>query len=179
MRRRGAKYARDPERSISDAGRQNQQRLAVVLAVTRARVVGAGGGSMEKRLLQLAVAVAGLVPVGAGLAGALLGPAMQGQIGDAALNSHYRYLSGLLLGVGLLFWSTIPNIERQGARFGTLTTIVVIGGFCRALGTLIAGPPGLIMSLALVMELVVTPGLYLWRQRVGRLAAVDDGPAGR
>jgi hypothetical protein len=128
---------------------------------------------MERRLLQIAVAIAGLVPVVAGLGGALLGPALQGQVGDVALDSHYRYLSGLLLGIGLLFWSTIPAIERQGARFGLLTLIVVTGGFCRALGALIVGPPGLIMSLALTMELVVTPILYLWRQRVAGFAGVD------
>jgi hypothetical protein len=133
---------------------------------------------MERRLLQIAVAIAGLVPVAAGLGGALLGPALQGQVGDAALDSHYRYLSGLLLGIGLLFWSTIPAIERQGARFGLLTLIVVVGGFCRALGALIVGPPGLIMTLALTMELVVTPALYLWRQRVERLAGVDGAAGG-
>ena len=75
-----------------------------------------------------------LIVVGAGLAGALLGPLLLRQMGDGALDSHFRYLSGLLLGIGLLFWSTIPNIERQGHRFGLLTTIVVVGGFCRALG---------------------------------------------
>ena len=128
---------------------------------------------MEKRLLQIAVAVAGLVPVGAGAAGALLGPLLLGQVGDAALDSHVRYLSGLLLAIGLAFWSTIPHIERHGTRFGLLTLIVVTGGLCRALGMLIVGPPGVAMSLALVMELVVTPALYLWRERVGRLAAVD------
>ena len=133
---------------------------------------------MEKRLLQMAVAVAGLVPVGAGAAGALLGPLLLSQMGDAALDSHFRYLSGLLLGIGLAFWSTIPNIERHGSRFGLLTLIVVIGGLSRALGALVMGPPGLAMSLALVMELVVTPALYLWRERVGRLAAVD-AEAGR
>jgi hypothetical protein len=131
---------------------------------------------MERRLLQIAVAIAGLVPVGAGLGGAFLGPVLQGQVGDAALDSHYRYLSGLLLGIGLLFWSTIPAIERQGTRFGVLTLIVVTGGFCRALGSLIVGPPGLVMSLALAMELAVTPGLYLWRQRIERLAGVDAAP---
>ena len=134
---------------------------------------------MEKRWLQIAVAVAGLVPVGAGLAGALLGPLLLRQMGDGALDSHFRYLSGLLLGIGLLFWSTIPNIERQGQRFGLLTTIVVVGGFCRALGMLIHGLPGLVMSLALVMELVVTPALYLWRERVGRIAGVDADVGGR
>jgi hypothetical protein len=134
---------------------------------------------MEKRWLQIAVALGGLAPVGAGLSGALLGPAMLGQVGDGALDSHIRYLSGLLLGIGLAFWSTIPGIERQGARFGLLTLIVVVGGFCRALGMLIWGPPGPIMSLALIMELGVTPLLYLWRERVARLAGVDAGASGR
>ncbi|HEX4180331.1 MAG TPA: DUF4345 domain-containing protein [Caulobacteraceae bacterium] len=134
---------------------------------------------MEKRLLQISVAVAGVVPVGAGGAGALLGPAMLHQMGDAALDSHFRYLSGLLLGIGLAFWSAIPNIERHGARFGLLTLIVAIGGLCRAIGALIMGPPGMAMSLALVMELVVTPALYLWRERVGRIAAVDAAAGGR
>jgi len=128
---------------------------------------------MEKRLLQIAVALAGLVPVGAGLAGALWGPVMLNQIGDAVLDSHYRYLSGLLLGVGLAFWSAIPNIERRDERFTLLTLIVVTGGFCRALGMLVTGLPGPAMSLALVMELVVTPALYLWRSRVARIAGVD------
>jgi hypothetical protein len=131
---------------------------------------------MEKRLLQIAVAVAGLVPVGAGVAGALLGPLMLQQMGDASLDSHYRYLSGLLLGVGLAFWSTIPRIEHKGARFGVLTLIVVIGGFCRALGMLMIGPPGPPMDLALLMELGVTPGLYLWRLRVARLVDAEDEP---
>src|ERR1700677_1181207 len=97
---------------------------------------------MEKRWLQIAVAVGGLVPVGAALAGAVPGAALLNQVGDAPLDSHIRYLSGLLLGVGLAFWSTIPGIERQGSRFGMLTLIVVIGGFCRALGMLIWGLPG-------------------------------------
>jgi hypothetical protein len=129
---------------------------------------------MEKRLLQLAVTVAGLVPVSAGLAGALMGPALLNQVGDAALDSHFRYLSGLLLGLGLAFWSTIPGIERRGQRFALLTFIVVVGGASRAFGMLVTGPPGLAMDLALMMELAVTPLLYLWRERVDRLAGVDD-----
>ena len=134
---------------------------------------------MEKRWLQIAVAVAGLVPVSAGLAGALLGPLLLNQVGDSALDSHFRYLSGLLLGIGLAFWTTIPNIERQGQRFAILTVIVVTGGFCRAIGMLVIGPPGPVMSLALIMEVVVTPLLYLWRERVGRIAGVDAAAGGR
>jgi hypothetical protein len=35
------------------------------------------------------------------------------------------------------------------------------------------------MSLALIMEVVVTPLLYLWRERVARIAGVDAGAGGR
>jgi hypothetical protein len=133
---------------------------------------------MEKRLLQIAVAIAGLIPVIAGLTGALWGPVMLGEMGDAVLDSHYRYMSGLLLAIGVSFWTAIPHIERQGPRFALLTLIVVAGGFCRGLGMLVTGLPGPAMSLALVMELVVTPLLYLWRERVGRIAAVDGVRAG-
>jgi hypothetical protein len=126
---------------------------------------------MEKRWLQISVALAGLVPVATGAAGVLFGPALVGLGGAPALNNHFRYLSGLLLGVGLAYWSAIPGIEKQETRFGVLTLIVVIGGFCRALGMLIYGPPGMVMAAALVMELIVTPALYLWQGRVARLAA--------
>ena len=143
---------------------------------------------MEKRLLQIAVALAGLVPVGAGLAGALWGPVMLNQIGDAVLDSHYRYLSGLLLGVGLAFWSAIPNIERRDERFTLLTLIVVTGGFFRAIGMLMDGSPGPAMTGALIVELVVAPVIYLWQLRVARDASgaasidapkMDVGPAAR
>ena len=125
---------------------------------------------MEKRLLQITVAVAGLVPVGAGAAGVLAGPAgMLSVTTSAALDSHYRYLSGLLLGIGLMFWSLIPTIERRRAIFTTLTAVVFVGGLARLFGVF-AGEGSLEerMPLALVMELAVTPALWLWQGRVAR-----------
>jgi hypothetical protein len=133
---------------------------------------------MERRLLQITVAIVGLVPVAAGLAGVLTGVSMLGLWGGVVLDSHYRYLSGLLLGVGLAYWAAIPAIEKEGPRFGLLTLIVVIGGFSRAIGALRHGPPGGAMSAALVVELVVTPLLYLWQARVARRAVVIDLPPG-
>ena len=32
---------------------------------------------------------------------------------DVSVASHYRYLSGILFAIGLLFWSTIPGIETN------------------------------------------------------------------
>ncbi|WP_088346216.1 MULTISPECIES: DUF4345 domain-containing protein [Rhodomicrobium] len=123
--------------------------------------------SAERRLLQAAVATGALVPVLAGLAGILLGPrfADSAAVADLALDSHFRYLSGLLLGVGLAFWSTVPGIERHGARFRLLTLIVVIGGLAR-LGALTAGVPPIPMLAGLTMELIATPLLCLWQARV-------------
>jgi hypothetical protein len=124
----------------------------------------------ERRWLQGAVAVGCLVPLGAGLGGVLLGPALTGDVAGAAGDSHHRYLSGLLLGIGLAFLTTIPAIETKGSRFRLLTAIVVIGGLGRALGYALTGAPGLAMTLALAMELAVTPLLCLWQWRVARAA---------
>ena len=123
---------------------------------------------LERTLLQVAVAIAGLVPVCAGVAGAIWGPAMLNPGAGADLDSHYRYLSGLLAAIGVLYWTTIPRIEVMSGRFSLLTLIVVTGGLCRALGMLIAGPSSGWMIAALGMELVVTPALYLWQGRLAR-----------
>ena len=134
--------------------------------------------ALERRLLQLSVAICGLVPVAGGMAGVIWGPAGLGQQAQGSLDSHFRYLSGLLAAIGVAYWTTIPEIEKEGAKFGLLTVIVVAGGVSRALGMLIAGPPGPTMSAALIMELVVSPLLYLWQARVQRLARpVDAAPA--
>jgi hypothetical protein len=99
----------------------------------------------------------------------VFGAALTGDTGmSVAGDSHYRYLSGLLLGIGLLFWSAIPGIERNTGRFQLLTLIVVVGGLARLGGLLITGLPALTMVAALVMELVVTPLICLWQLRVSR-----------
>lgn len=125
--------------------------------------------AVEKILLQLAVGVAGLVPVSAGLAGALLGPAFVAAAvpGAIDLDSHLRYLSGLLLAIGIGFWSTVPAIERKGRRFRLLTALVVCGGLARLVSLLMVGVPGPYMLGGLVMELVVTPSLAAWQARIG------------
>ncbi len=79
------------------------------------------------------------------------------------LDSHFRYLSGLLLGIGLAFWTTIPALESKGGRFRLLCLIVFIGGLGRLCSLIALGPPGRSMLFGLAMELVVTP-LFAWLQ---------------
>jgi hypothetical protein len=130
------------------------------------------GRQMSKRLLQLAVAAGCLVPIGAGGAGLLLGPVMiEGYVGAATdLDSHFRYLSGLLLGIGLGYAASVPGIEKKRAQFTLLSLIVVIGGIGRLLSLFATGTPSPVMLAALAMELIVTPLLTLWQWRVARRA---------
>ena len=128
---------------------------------------------MERRLLQISVAIAGLAPVAGGLAGVFGGAAALGEQAHSPFDSHFRYLSGLLVGLGVAYWSTIPDIERQEARISLVTLIVVTGGFFRALGLLASGSPGWPMRAALVVELVGAPLLYLWQRRIAQLQPMD------
>jgi uncharacterized membrane protein YfcA len=124
-------------------------------------------GINEARLLKIAVVAACLIPITAGGAGVLLGPAMVGiDTAPIAAESHYRYLSGLLLSIGVLFLTTVPRIERSTTRFRLLTIIVIVGGLCRLLGSLLNRNVDASSLFALGMELGVTPALLLWQARV-------------
>lgn len=118
--------------------------------------------ALERRLLQAVVAVGAIVPVYGGGLGVL------GRISDSG---HVRYLSGLLLGIGLAFWSTIPTIERRGELFRALAVIVVIGGLARLAAVVQHGGGGFGQLFPLGMEIAVTPLLALWRERVERRLA--------
>lgn len=132
----------------------------------------------ERRLLQQAVGLGGIVPFAAGLYGVLFGTALTGDVTSVSADSHFRYLSGLLLGIGICFWSTIPNIEERTGRFRLLTLLVIIGGLARLAGFLFTGLPSVFMIGGLVMELVVTPLLCLWQTRVAnRYADLRAGSA--
>lgn len=120
----------------------------------------------ERRLLQITIALGSLVPIIAGAAGILSGPAMVDAGGNVSADSHFRYLSGLLFGIGVAFITTIPGIERQTGRFRMLAGIVVAGGIGRLISLLLRGAPDAAMLAALAMELVVTPVLALWQARV-------------
>ena len=122
----------------------------------------------EKRALQVAVAVAGLVPVTAGGAG-VFDPRLLNFLDAPQTLSHAAYLSGLLLGIGIGFWSLIPSIEKQGRVFALLTAIVALGGLAR-LGIAVRFHVWTLpVILPLAMELVVTPALWFWQRRVSRL----------
>jgi hypothetical protein len=123
----------------------------------------------EKRLLQIAVAIAALVPLSMGTLSIVEGPAILKGVDAPApidLDSHFRYLSGLLLGIGLAFLACIPGIERRTSLFRALSLIVIVGGTARLVSLIVAGVPGEGHQFGLAMELVVVPLIMLWQGRV-------------
>ena len=131
----------------------------------------------ERRLLQQSVAIVATIPVATGLYGVLFGQALTGDAVSISAESHFRYLSGLLLGVGLCFWSTLPSIEIHTGRIRLLTLLVVIGGLSRLIGLALTGLPSLFMLGGLIVELIVAPVLCLWQTRVANRYAEEYGVA--
>lgn len=125
----------------------------------------------ECRLLQLAMGFACLVPLSMGLASIIEGPTiLRGVVEPVArdLDSHFLYLSGLLLGIGIALALCIPHIVERGPVFRTLGAIVVVGGAARLLSLIATGTPSGGHIFGLIMELGVVPSLMAWQWRVER-----------
>ena len=121
----------------------------------------------SRRLLQATVAVLSLVPILAGAAGIVLGPGfVDGPAEERDLDSQFRYLSGIFLGIGLAFLWTVPAIERRTTAFRLLTGCVVLGGLARLLSLVLIGTPSIPHLGGLALELVVVPLLAVWQSRV-------------
>ncbi|MCJ2080119.1 DUF4345 domain-containing protein [Methylobacterium sp. J-090] len=132
----------------------------------------------ERQALQRVVAAVALVPVTSGLYGVVFGLGSAGGLVDVSADSHYRYLSGLHMGIGILFWTCVPGIEAKTGLFRFLTLVVALGGLARLLGLALTGLPSLTMMAALVVELAVTPLLCLWQARVAGRSLDATAPAG-
>jgi hypothetical protein len=124
----------------------------------------------EKRLLQAVMAVTLLLPLTAAIAGVTGGPRFLGHppVVPTDLDSHFRYISGLFLGMLLLFASCIPAVERKGSRLRLLATMVILGGAFRLLSLALVGMPSLGHRIGLGIELIEVPLILLWQVRVAR-----------
>jgi hypothetical protein len=132
---------------------------------------------LERRLLQATVAIACTVSLSmGGLSVIRSADVLRGMNPPfpVDLDSHYRYLSGLLLGIGLVFLLSVPKIETKRTVFRTLGAIIVVGGLARLWSLIDAGVPGRGHQFGLLMELVVTPLIIMWQGRVAKLCSRPD-----
>ena len=126
--------------------------------------------AIERRLLQAVVALACLVPLSVGGQSVLHGPGFLGHppVIPTDLDSHFRYISGIFLGVGIAFASCVPRIEATGPRFRLLGALVVAGGLSRVVSLVAVGAPSQGHLFAFAMELGTVPLLMLWQAAFAR-----------
>jgi hypothetical protein len=125
---------------------------------------------MGRRLLQIVVAVAGLLGVILGLTGVLFGTMHADLSGDVVLDSYVRFGKGVLLAIGLIYWSSIPQIERHGDRIALITVILVVGSLSRLVSLADHGVPTLGILGNLIAGLVFVPLVWLWQRHVASVA---------
>lgn len=132
--------------------------------------------AIERRLFQGVVLIASIVPIGAGALGVLVGPKMLHGVASASpdLESHFRYLSGLLLGIGLAFLACVADLDRRAGVYRVLSLIVMLGGLGRLIAASERGGPTGANRLAFVMELIVVPLLLLWLGRIERRCTLQS-----
>ena len=125
---------------------------------------------MERKLLQIALALAGLLTGGFGLAGIFFGASFTPFSGDVMMDSYIRFLKGMLLAIGLIYWSAIPQIERHSERISLVTFILVLGAVPRLMAVIGHGVPTIGITVGVAGALIAAPLLWLWQRRVARLA---------
>ena len=125
---------------------------------------------MERKLLQIAFALSGLALVGFGFAGVFFGANFIDLSGNVVMDSYIRFLKGMLLAIGLVYWSAIPDIEHHGERIALVTFILVLGAVPRLMAVIGHGVPTIGILVGLAGELIFAPLLWLWHQHVAGAA---------
>jgi hypothetical protein len=122
------------------------------------------------------------VPLAVGSLSIWKGVTLFGEPPNIDLDSHFRYLSGLLFAIGLAFLYIAPAIEKRRREASLLSAIVFIGALARLESLAVDGWPSWQMIGGLSIELVLLPLLWLWQGRIIRLLCSTQkepgGPVG-
>ncbi|UGV25547.1 DUF4345 domain-containing protein [Rhodopseudomonas boonkerdii] len=127
---------------------------------------------MERRLLQIALAIVGLVAMLFGLSGVLFGTSLAGITVGVTLEGYVRFIKGVLIAAGLIYWSAIPQVEKRGERIAVVTFILMFGAVGRLLAVVGHGFPTVGLLVSLIGELIVVPLIWLWHRRLVRRGAL-------
>jgi hypothetical protein len=111
-----------------------------------------------------------LIGVILGLTGVLFGTMHADLSGDVVLDSYVRFGKGVLLSIGLIYWSSIPQIERHGDRIALITLILMAGSLSRLFSLAGHGVPTLGIISNLIAGLVFVPLVWLWQRHVASRA---------
>lgn len=127
---------------------------------------------MERRLLQISLGIIGLVAITFGLTGVLFGTSLSGVRLGVTMEGYVRFIKGVLIAVGLIYWSAIPQIEKRSERISTVTFILMFGAAARLMAVIGHGFPTVGLVISLIGELVIVPLIWLWHRHLVRRSAL-------
>jgi hypothetical protein len=120
-----------------------------------------------KRALQIIMAVLSVLPLAVGTLGLIFGAGLLLPSGVATpkLDSQFRFLSAWDIGLTLIVWWIIPQIEYQTALFRIVCLAVFLGGAGRVTAWYFTGSPGAAFLTVMAVELLI-PLLIPWQTYV-------------
>jgi Domain of unknown function (DUF4345) len=109
-----------------------------------------------KRLLQVVLAVLSLLPLTFGALGIVSGAnrLMPGGMVSANLDSQFRFLSAWYLGLAVLAWWMLPQIEKHTVLFRIICGTVFLGGVARLFSFSACGMPDTRFMIVMAIELL-------------------------
>ncbi len=127
---------------------------------------------LNKRPLQIASALLGIVPVVTGLVQMTgIHDPLYAQLNlpaDATLDSNMRFLAGVWLGLGLAVLWLVPRIAEQTVLFRLLWLMIFLGGIGRLVSMAIIGLPPAPFVAFTVLEVVGAPFFVYWQHQVAQ-----------
>ncbi|CAF5100741.1 unnamed protein product, partial [Rotaria sp. Silwood1] len=121
----------------------------------------------QRLALQIVIGLLAIIPLFVGLQGIFRGPNMlaEGYNYPLSVDSHFRYLSGLPVAIGLLLLRSLPTIDRDASDLRRVSLLIFIGGLGRLWGLITLGFD-ISTMVATLAELFLFPFLCLWQYQV-------------
>jgi uncharacterized protein YjeT (DUF2065 family) len=134
---------------------------------------------MKRVLLQIVLALSGLLMFFRfGIPALIFGATGPGPFGNRwlapgttatlLLDADLRFLGGMMLGIGLIFFWTIAKLETLGSVIYILASAVAVGAAARMYARIMYGNPGTAGTIPVVIEAVIPIFLILLRYYVGK-----------
>jgi hypothetical protein len=124
-----------------------------------------------KRGLQVTITIFSLLPLLVGVIGIVLGTArwLPTEMITADFDSHYRYIAGYYVSLGLLGLWVAPRIEQHTGLLRIICASILLGGLGRLVSMVQVGLPGPMAIVFTMFELCFPLLLLLWQAKVSRL----------
>jgi hypothetical protein len=122
-----------------------------------------------KQGLQFTIGILSMIPILIGLLGITQGTTRWLSASNITpdFDSHYRYITGYYLSLGMLGFWMIPKIEQHTELLRIICASVFMGGVGRAFSIVRVGMPNLLALMFTGLELCF-PLLLLWQAKIPR-----------